>query len=162
MGRPRSISDDVILDAVLTLLVAGGEGAVSFGTVSKACGLAPPTLVQRYGDRQGMLRAALKRGWARLAEAAEVAAEQEESAQGFLKLLGAEEVLPLVVASRADPEAAAHAADWRADVERVLMAKLGGRPDAAAMLFSAWQGRMLWEAAGGAGFKLKDAARRLG
>ena len=162
MGRPRSISDDVILDAVLSLLMAGGEGAVSFGTVSKACGLAPPTLVQRYGDRQGMLRAALNRGWARLSEVAEVAAGQEENAQGFLKRLGDEPLLPLVVASLADAEATARAAAWRADVERVLMAKLGCRPEAAAMLFAAWQGRMLWEAAGGGGFKLKDAARRLG
>ena len=162
MGRPRSISDDVILDAALSLLKAGGEGAVSFGTVSKACGLAPPTLVQRYGDRSGMLRAAMRRGWALLGEAADVAAAAEESAQGFLKALGADDLLPLAVASRSDPEAAALAAAWRADVERVLMAKLGCRADAAAMLFAAWQGRLLWEAAGGAGFKLKDAARRLG
>jgi AcrR family transcriptional regulator len=162
MGRPRSIPDDVILDGILGLLAAGGEGAVSFGTVSKACGLAPPTLVQRYGDRAGMLRAALLRGWDRLSEAAEAAAAREETAQGFLKELGAADLLPVLVASRTDAVAAARAAAWRADVERVLMAKLGARAEAAAMLFAAWQGRLLWDAAGGAGFKLKDAARRLG
>lgn len=162
MGRPRSIPDDVILDRILELLASGGEGAVSFGTVSKACGLAPPTLVQRYGDRAGMLRAALLRGWDRSSEVAEAAAAQEESAQGFLKVLGAADMVPILVASRGDEVAAARAADWRADVERVLVAKLGCRPEAAAMLFAAWQGRLMWEAAGGAGFKLKDAARRLG
>ena len=34
--------------------------------------------------------------------------------------------------------------------------------EAAAMLFAAWQGQMLWRAAGGKGFRLKDAAKRLG
>lgn len=162
MGRPRSVPDDEVFAAILGLLAEGGEGAVSFGTVSKVCGLAPPTLVQRYGDRAGMLRAALAQGWDRVMEAGERFAAAEESAQGFLKALAG--VLPpaLVLASLSDPVAAARAAEWRHAVERVLAAKLGCRDEAAAMMFAAWQGRLIWEPAGGAGFKLKDAARRLG
>lgn len=30
------------------------------------------------------------------------------------------------------------------------------------MMFALWQGQRLWQAAGGRGFKLKDATRRLG
>ncbi|MBA4350474.1 MAG: transcriptional regulator [Rhodobacter sp.] len=162
MGRPRSVPDDEVFAAILGLLAEDGAGAVSFGTVSKVCGLAPPTLVQRYGDRAGMLRAALAQGWDGVMEAGERIAATEETAQGYLKALSG--VLPrgLIMASLADPEAAARAAEWRQSVERVLTAKQGCRGEAAAMLFAAWQGRLIWDVAGGAGFKLKDAARRLG
>ena len=109
-----------------------------------------------------MLRAALAQGWDGVMEAGERIAAVEENAQGFLKALSA--VLPrgLILASLADPETAVRAAEWRQSVERLLAAKLGCRDEAAAMLFAAWQGRLIWEPAGGAGFKLKDAARRLG
>ncbi len=162
MGRPRSVPDNEVFAAILGLLAEDGAAGVSFGTVSKVCGLAPPTLVQRYGDRAGMLRAALAQGWDGVMEAGERIAATEETAQGFLKALST--VLPrgLIVASLADPETAARAAEWRHSVERVLVAKQGCRGEAAAMLFAAWQGRLTWEPAGGAGFKLKDAARRLG
>ena len=135
---------------------------MSFGTVSKACGLAPPTLVQRYGDRMGMLRAALAQGWGGVMEAGERIAAAEETAQGFLKALAGAVPPALVLASLVDPVSAGRAAEWRRSVERVLAAKLGCRDEAAAMLFAAWQGRLIWDVAGGAGFKLKDAARRLG
>jgi AcrR family transcriptional regulator len=162
MGRPRSVPDDEVFAAILGLLAEGGEGAVSFGTVSKACGLAPPTLVQRYGDRMGMLRAAMAQGWDGVMEAGERIAAVEETAQGYLKALAGAVPPALVLASLVDPVSAGRAAEWRQSVEQVLAAKLGCRDEAAAMLFAAWQGRLIWEPAGGAGFKLKDAARRLG
>lgn len=162
MARPRSIPDAEIFDAILGLMAEVGAAGVSFGAVSKLCGLAPASLVQRYGDRAGMVRAAMGHGWAGLAVASDALAAREETAQGFLKALGA--VLPpaLLRESLADPAMAEQAAAWRAGVERVLAAKMGCRAEAAAMLFAAWQGRMAWSVAGGAGFRLKDAARRLG
>ena len=45
-----------------------------------------------------------------------------------------------------------------------LAVRLGGGAkgrEAAALLFAAWQGQMLWLAVGGRGFKLKDAVKRL-
>ena len=39
------------------LLAEGGAAALSFAEVSKRCGLAPPTLVQRFGTRDRMLAA---------------------------------------------------------------------------------------------------------
>lgn len=162
MGRPRSVPDDEVFAAILGLLAEGGAVAVSFGAVSKACGLAPPTLVQRYGDRVGMLRAAAGHGWDRVAEAGERLAAEEDTAQGFLKALAGAVPPGLAQASLTDPVLADRAALWRADVERVLAAKLGCRAEAAAMLFAAWQGRLIWEPAGGAGFKLKDAAKQFG
>lgn len=162
MARPRSIPDAVIFDAILAALEARGAEGVSFGIVSAAVGLAPPSLVQRYGDREGMLRAALRHGWD-VAEAGTLAAEAvEESAQGFLKAV-ADVVRPsLVWASLADVEVAARAAEWRALVEGAVARKVGCKPEAAAMIFAAWQGRRLWEGAGGAGFRLRDAVKRIG
>lgn len=157
MARPRSIPDAVIYEAVLDLLEERGAEAVSFGAVSAVVGLAPPSLVQRYGDREGMLRAALAHGWDRVAAATAVAEAAEESAQGFLKALSGSVRLSLIWASRGEAAAA-----WRAGVEAAVARKAGCKPEAAAMIFAAWQGRMLWEAAGGARFRLRDAVKRIG
>ncbi len=64
------ISDADVHSEVRRLLAEGGDKAVSFGSISKATGLAGPTLVQRFGSREGMLKAALRRrmgpaGWPR-------------------------------------------------------------------------------------------------
>lgn len=162
MARPRSIPDAVIYDAVLGLLEERGAAAVSFGAVSAVVGLAPPSLVQRYGDREGMLRAALAHGWERVAAATEAAEAAEESAQGFLKALGVAVRVSLVWASVGEGLAGERAAAWRAGVEAAVARKAGCKAEAAAMIFAAWQGRMLWEAAGGAGFRLRDAVKRIG
>ena len=58
MPRTRTIPDARVFAAVQDLLDRGGDKAVSFSTVATATGLAPPTLVQRYGSRDGMVRAA--------------------------------------------------------------------------------------------------------
>jgi AcrR family transcriptional regulator len=57
MARTRSIPDTTIAHAAAELLVARGPGAVTFAEVSQRCGLAPPTLVQRFGSRAGLLDA---------------------------------------------------------------------------------------------------------
>ena len=160
MARPRSIPDAVIYEAVLDLLEA--REAVSFGVVSAVVGLAPPSLVQRYGDREGMLRAALRHGWDRVAVATEAADAAEESAQGYLKALAAGMRASLVWASLGEAEALARAADWRVGVEAAVARKAGCKAEAAAMIFAAWQGRMIWAAAGGQGFRLRDAVKRIG
>ncbi|WGV14706.1 transcriptional regulator [Fuscovulum ytuae] len=160
MARPRSIPDAVIFDAVLEMLEARGQ--VSFGLVSAAVGLAPPSLVQRYGDREGMLRGALIHGWDGVEAATRAADTAEASAQGFLKALGAALRGALIWASLGDEVVAARAAAWRAEVEASVARKAGCKAEAAAMIFAAWQGRMLWSGAGGAGFRLRDAVKRIG
>ena len=48
--------------------------------------------------------------------------------------------------------------------ETALALRLGGGPqgrEAATILFAAWQGQILWQTAGGKGFRLKDALKRL-
>lgn len=55
--RRRRITDLDIADRACGLLVGGGPEAVTFAEVAKLCGLAAPTLVQRFGTRDAMLAA---------------------------------------------------------------------------------------------------------
>ena len=173
MARTKLIPDLVVFAAIRRLLAEGGDRAVSFATVAQACGLAAPTLVQRFATREAMLRAALNAAWDRL-EAETRAAEAEaplspKGAQALLKALGADAPeatdLSLLAADFRDDALRLRAEGWRAQVEAALALRLGGGTqgrEAAAILFAAWQGQMLWHPAGGKGFRLKDALKRLG
>lgn len=163
MARPRSIPDADIYATVRRLLAEGGDKAVTFGSVAQATGLAPPSLAQRYGSREGMVKAALLAAWDALDALVPVAAGAATS-QGLLKALGPVDVA-LLAAGMRDADLRARAAAWRAAVETELARHFGSGAkarEAAAMLFAAWQGARIWEAAGGRGFRMKDVARRLG
>ena len=62
MPRPRTISDESILDAVLALAHRVGPARVTFAAVATEAGLAAATLVQRFGTKRELLLAADKRG----------------------------------------------------------------------------------------------------
>jgi AcrR family transcriptional regulator len=55
MPRPKTISDDAVLSAALEILACKGM-AFTLTDVAKAVGLSRPTLIQRFGDREGILR----------------------------------------------------------------------------------------------------------
>lgn len=165
MARKRTIPDDTIYAAVQKLLADGGDKAVSFGTVAKVTGLAASSLVQRYGNREGMIRAARLAAWAaletRTAEA--IALTSEKGAPALLKALGRQDFHALAADLR-DPDLRARALAWRAGVEAMLTLRLGGGQrarEAATILFAAWQGQALWGAEADEGFRLKDLAKRL-
>lgn len=171
MPRTRTIPDTEIFAAVRQLLAEGGDKAVAFGPVARATGLAAPTLVQRYGSRDEMLRAALMAAWdmldAAMAEAEAGAEQGPKGANALLKALEAEGQgvgAALLAADFRDAALRERAAAWRKRVETALALRLGGGAkarEAAAVLFAAWQGQRLWLTAGGKGFKLKDAVKRL-
>lgn len=152
---------------VLSLLYAGGEKAVTFGAVAAGAGLAASSLVQRHGSVAGMIRDARAHAWAgRQARLLALDATLPPNAKGAVALLKAlaEAGMP-DPSEAADPALAPLAADWRAGVEGALAARLGGGAkgaELAAILFAAWAGQMAWSAAGGRGFRLKEALRRLG
>jgi hypothetical protein len=168
MSRPRTIPDETIFSIVLDLLAEGGDKAVAFSSVSHASRLAAPTLAQRFGTRDGMVRAALLAGWKSAMAATERAeAEAALSPKGavkVLKSLGELPDLPLLARELRDPRVREQAEQWRNRVETALVLRLGAGAkarNAAAMMFAAWQGQILWQAAGGKGFRLKDAAARI-
>jgi AcrR family transcriptional regulator len=165
MPRTRTIPDSRIFEAIQQLLDKGGDRAVSFATVAAATGLAPPTLVQRYGSRDGMVRAARVAAWERLSATTlqAIRATEDKGPQALLKALAATDPASLVLDAR-DPDLAQRAAAWQATVESALALRLGSGQKAretAALLFAAWQGQLLWSGLGQPGFKLKDAVRRL-
>lgn len=173
MGRRRTVPDTEIFATIRRLLTEGGDKAVAFSTVARETGLAAPTLVQRYGSRDGMLRAALLAAWDDLAARTEAAgADAPMSAKGAAQLLkalagdGAEGADPAVLAvDLRDAILRRRALEWREAVETQLAARLGGGAkgrEAASVLFAAWQGQLLWRMAGGRAFRLKDAVKRLG
>jgi AcrR family transcriptional regulator len=167
MSRPRSLPDAEIFTKVLAALGDGGEKALTFGVIARLTGLAPATLAQRYGSVDGMVRAALLAEWGRLSQAvSDAEAEALVSAKGAQALL---KHLPLptiqvLALSLKDEGLATAAAHWRDLVETALATRRGGGAkgrEAAALIFAAWQGRVLWEAAGGKSFRLAEMLKAL-
>lgn len=58
--KRRTIHDAHIAQTAGLLLADAGPAAVTFAEVSKRCGLAPPTLVQRFGTHARMMEAAVE------------------------------------------------------------------------------------------------------
>ena len=61
MTRPRTISDEAILDAVLTLVQRVGPTGLTLAAVAAEVGLSPATLVQRFGTKRDLMLAADRR-----------------------------------------------------------------------------------------------------
>ncbi len=172
MGRTRTIPDEQIFQAIRALMVQGGDKAVAFSSVGRAIGLAPATLVQRYGTRERMVRAALLAAWDELDRlTATVIADAPVTAKGatqILKALSASDTdetdLALLAADFRDKATRDRAQRWRQGVEAALAVRLGNGAkgsEAAAMLFAVWQGQMLWDGGGEKAFKMKDVVKRL-
>lgn len=172
MPRSKIIPDTEIFALIRRLLKEGGDKAVAFGSISRETGLAPSTLVQRFGTRDAMVQSALADGWdlldAALTRCEAAAPTNAKGAASFLKDLGAATAdgadLSLLSVDFRDAALRDRAADWRARVENALALRLGGGAkgrEAAAILFAAWMGQVIWQAAGGKGFRLKDALKRL-
>jgi AcrR family transcriptional regulator len=159
MARPRIISDADVFTTIRALLTQGGEKAVGFGPVGRATGLAAPTLVQRYGSQRAMVEAALLAAWDILDQALEAAEAQAPlNAKGAIALL--KRVDATTVPAATSQALLDRAMAWRRRVEAALTQRLGS-PEAAAILFAAWQGRSAWADAGGKGFALKDLIRKI-
>jgi AcrR family transcriptional regulator len=158
MPRQRAVPDAVVFSALRHILATEGAGAASFRAVGRAAGLAAATLVQRYGSAEGMLVAAMVDGWdhadASLAAAATQAPKSDKGATVLLKALPP--TPPLLPQSLLQERAA----NWQRQVIKELTLRLKDG-QAAAIMFAAWQGRLMWEQAGARGFALKDLLRRL-
>jgi AcrR family transcriptional regulator len=80
--RPRTVDDDVLLAAALDLIGRVGPARLTLARVAEEVGLAPATLVQRFGSKRGLMLAAARRGtdWAgRFAAARAAAATRVEA-----------------------------------------------------------------------------------
>jgi AcrR family transcriptional regulator len=79
-GRPRTVTDDAILDAAQRAIDRHGPASFTLAHITAEIGLAPATLVQRFGSKRGLILA-LKARLPRLTAEA-FAAEEPDSAPG--------------------------------------------------------------------------------
>lgn len=60
MARKKTISDEDVLDAAAKVMFAAGP-SFTLADVARGAGIAPATLVQRFGDKHGLVVAAIAR-----------------------------------------------------------------------------------------------------
>lgn len=159
MARPKTLSDEAALDAVLRLIEAQGPESLTFASAAKATGLAPATLVQRYGSKPALVQAALLRAWDLLdARTAAADADMPVSPEGAVQLLvslsgQATEAdygqgLLLLREDMRDPALRARGAGWGRVLAKALGRRLTDDPMRQAplgrLMASQWQGAQLW------------------
>lgn len=160
MSRSKTISDEHLLDRLLTAVMEHGPSALSFARASETTGLAAATLVQRFGTRAKMVEAILLRAWDRLDEATAAAdAAASPDPAGAITLLlrltnsGAAEDdftdgLLLLREDIRNPVLRARGAAWGAYLADALGRRLCDKPTRATELgwqmASLWQGVLMW------------------
>jgi AcrR family transcriptional regulator len=160
MPRPKSVSDALVLEAALKLIHEDGPEALTFESLSRACGLSGSTLVQRFGSKVELRRGALLHAWDRLdEETARLAETVPRSPAGAIALLVAlsrdyggletyAEGLLVLREDLRDPVLRARGAAWKADLTRALDACFAATPAAprgiGLMTATQWQGALLW------------------
>lgn len=68
MPRRKSLSDDEILDAAVPVMVRKGPSAFTLADVATEVGMAPATLIQRFGDKKTLIERVFARDNERFAE----------------------------------------------------------------------------------------------
>ena len=76
MGRARKVPDEVVFDAVLTLLASRGEKAVTFAAIAERSGLAASSLAERHGTVAAMIADSRDAAWQRLEALTDTAAAE--------------------------------------------------------------------------------------
>ena len=82
--RPRSASDDEILDALLRAVEAGGVARLTLAGVAEECGLSAAAVAQRFGSKRALLLAYGERRARELARRFAAARREEGSPLGAL------------------------------------------------------------------------------
>jgi AcrR family transcriptional regulator len=160
MPRPKTISDEDVLDVAHRLIHEHGPDALTFAAVAKACGLSGATLVQRFKSKAELVRSTLLRAWDLLDEkTASLAASVPKTPEGAIELLvelsgdygGIEAYANGLLVLREDlrdPVLRARGAEWKASLSAALndcFARLPNAPqDVGLLLATQWQGSLLW------------------
>jgi AcrR family transcriptional regulator len=160
MSRPRKISDEDVVEAVAAMLSREGPAGLTFASASAVTGLSPATLVQRYGNREALLRAALLWMWDQLdLTMAGADATHPVDAEGAIALLvrlsagygagdDAAQGLLLLREDFRDPLLRARGVAWNQALTQALGRRLSDDPEQQVLLgrlmASQWQGAVLW------------------
>ncbi len=87
MPRPRTVSDEDVLDGVLALAHRVGPAKLTLAAAAREVGLSPATLIQRYGTKHELLLAADRRGvelWVTPVEEAEHPSPLDRIVEGLV------------------------------------------------------------------------------
>jgi AcrR family transcriptional regulator len=160
MPRPKTRSDEAVLDAALGFVHQHGIDRLSFAAVAERCGLSAATLVQRFGSKQQLRQRMLLRSWDRLdAQTAALAASVPKTPGGAIDMLiglsgdfedvdSFAEGLLLLREDLRDPALRRRGVEWELALVAGLTACFSDTPGAPSgigrALASHWQGAMTW------------------
>ena len=164
MPRTKTISDAVVLNRVLDALVDSGPGGFTLAVAAERTGLAAPTLLQRYGSKRALIRAAFRQANDALRRRFDTIAERGPSRERLISSLvdlarafgdGASMADQFVMLAEdlRDPDLAAIAAERTAMIRDFVGRMLPTariEPNAAARLIEAqWHGAVVQAALSG-------------
>lgn len=160
MPRQKSRPDSEILESALALMHERGPEGLTFASLAERTGLSAATLVQRFGSKPAMVKAALTQSWDRLLEATEAAiATVDKSPKGAVELLVAlsadygaidsyADGLLILREDLRDPDLRARGKAWGDRLSAALGECLAGadhpNPTLGRLMASHWQGALLW------------------
>jgi AcrR family transcriptional regulator len=161
MPRKRTIPDETLLAAALVIVREDGSDALTFAALAPHVGLAPSTIVQRFGTKAKLLQAALLRAWDALDEQTTAAmANAGHGPNGVVELLvqltgqydahDFADQLRLLREDLRDPVLRARGRAWLATLTAAVEERLGRIPTAGAddasglgeLIVAYWQGTL--------------------
>jgi len=160
MTRPKTQSDEQVLEVAYRLMHVEGPEALTFERLARTCGLSGSTLVQRFKSKAQLKQRTLLYAWDGLdRKTDETARSISKTPAGAIELLVslssgygniesyAEGLLVLREDLR-DPALRARGAAWKAQLSRALaacFANVRGMPEDIGLLMAThWQGALLW------------------
>ncbi|WP_245468750.1 MULTISPECIES: TetR/AcrR family transcriptional regulator [unclassified Mesorhizobium] len=160
MTRPKTQSDEQVLETAHRLIHEHGPEALTFERLAKACGLSGATLVQRFKNKAQLKQRTLLHAWDGLDENTRtLAATVPRTPTGAVALLvalsqgygGIESYAEGLLVLREDLRDAvlrARGAAWKAFLCDALAACFAETPnpprDIGLLMASHWQGSLLW------------------
>lgn len=160
MSRPKTLSDEAVLNHALDLIRRTGPDRLTFASLSAATGLSGATLVQRFRSKTELRQRALLHAWDLLEErTAQLVKVMEKTPEGARRLLvdlsrdygGTDayaEGLLLLREDMLDPVLRARGAEWSKTLNHVLDAcfaiRTGVPEGVGSMIATHWQGALLW------------------
>ncbi|WP_027054368.1 TetR/AcrR family transcriptional regulator [Mesorhizobium erdmanii] len=160
MTRPKTQSDEQVLEAALRLIHEHGPEALTFERLARTCGLSGATLVQRFGNKARLKQRTLLHAWDDLDDKTRtLAASVAKTPAGAIELLVAlsqsyggiesyAEGLLVLREDLRDPLLRARGAAWKTTLCNAIAACFArtpnSPPDIGLLMASHWQGSLLW------------------